>query len=140
MRTFRTMLVREGSGVEKADNASCIAKLCSDMQDLDHEEFRVLMLSSRNEVIGKQTVSMGTLDQTLIHPREVFKAAILASAAGIILVHNHPSGDSKPSEDDKSATRKLNKASEILGIELLDHLIIGCGNHTSLKEEGLMGC
>ncbi len=89
------------------------------------EHFFVLYLDSRNRLINKEQVSIGTLDGTMAHPREVFAPAIRAAAAGIIVVHNHPSGDPQPSDDDIRLTRRLAEAGKIVGISLLDHVIIG---------------
>ena len=95
--------------------------------NLDRENFVVVLLNTKNEVLGFPTVSVGTLSASLVHPREVFKPAIRASAAGIILAHNHPSGRVKPSREDREVTRRLKEASEIIGIEVLDHVILGDG-------------
>jgi DNA repair protein RadC len=83
------------------------------------------------------TVSIGTLDSSLVHPREVFKDAILASAAAIIVVHNHPSGDPSPSAEDRRITTRLQECGTLLGIELLDHIILGDNRFVSLKERGV---
>jgi DNA repair protein RadC len=90
-------------------------------------------------VIGYYEVSRGTLDSTLVHPREVFKAAILANAAAIILTHNHPSGDPTPSPDDLALTQRLVQAGQIIGIDVLDHVIVGDGRWTSFVELGRLG-
>lgn len=91
----------------------------------DRECFYVLHLNAKNEIIGKELVSMGTLTNSLIHPREVFKAAILNNSASIICVHNHPSGDPTPSREDILITNRLVEAGALLGISVLDHVIIG---------------
>ncbi len=108
------------------------------LEGADRENFVVLLLNTKNKVIGINTVSVGILNSSLVHPREVFKPAILASAAAIILGHNHPSGDLTPSKEDLETTRKLAEAGKILGIEVLDHIIIGDGCHVSLKEQGIL--
>jgi len=95
------------------------------LKDKKQEEFYVLMLNSQNNIIGEQLVSKGILDASILHPREVFKPAIKNSASKIILVHNHPSGDSKPSDEDVEITRKINNLGKDLNIILLDHIIIG---------------
>ena len=105
--------------------------------NLDRENFVVVLLNTKNEVLGFPTVSVGTLSASLVHPREVFKPAIRASAAGIILAHNHPSGRVKPSREDREVTRRLKEASEIIGIEVLDHVILGDG-YSSMKEHGIL--
>jgi DNA repair protein RadC len=97
----------------------------------------VLLLDVKHRVIAEEVVSIGILDGALIHPREVFKAAITANAAAIIVAHNHPSGDLKPSGQDAEVTRRLRKAGEILGIPVVDHVIVGpTGGHFSFREGG----
>jgi DNA repair protein RadC len=105
--------------------------------NLDRENFVVVLLNTKNEVLGFPTVSVGTLSASLVHPREVFKPAIRASAAGVILAHNHPSGRIGPSREDREVTRRLKEASEIIGIEVLDHVILGDG-YFSMKEQGIL--
>ena len=97
------------------------------------EYFLTLLLDTRNRLIRVATVSMGSLDSSIVHPREVFKEAISASAASVIFVHNHPSGDAEPSEDDIELTRRLVEAGKVLGIAVLDHVIVGDGVFMSLK-------
>ena len=101
------------------------------------EHFWVLLLDARNRLIRSVEISVGSLDASIVHPREVFKEAIGESASRLILVHNHPSGDPKPSEADIEITGRLAAAGKILGLEILDHIIIGNKNASSLKEEGL---
>jgi len=101
------------------------------------EYFLALLLDTRNQLIRVAEISVGSLDSSIVHPREVFKEAISASAASVIFVHNHPSGDTEASEDDINLTRRLTEAGEIMGIEVLDHIIIGDREHLSLKREGL---
>jgi DNA repair protein RadC len=91
----------------------------------DREGFAVLMLNARHEVTDASLVSVGSLNASIVHPREVFKAAILANAASIIVAHNHPSGDPDPSTEDLSITERLAKVGELVGITVLDHVIIG---------------
>jgi DNA repair protein RadC len=98
----------------------------------------VLLLNTRRRVKGHQIVSTGTQDTILIHPREVFRLAIIAAASAIVLMHNHPSGESSPSEADVRTTRDLIRAGQLLKIELLDHVIIGNGNRSSLRELGYL--
>ncbi|MCH7568748.1 MAG: DNA repair protein RadC [Nanoarchaeota archaeon] len=95
------------------------------LKDKKEEHFYILMLNTKNNIIGEQLISKGILDASIIHPREVFKPAIKNSASKIILVHNHPSGDPTPSQEDKEITEKLMKAGEELGIKVVDHIIIG---------------
>lgn len=98
----------------------------------------VLLLDGKNRLSAVDICSIGSLNQSIVHPREVFKSALLASAAAIILVHNHPSGDTTPSRDDLEISKRLKDASEILGIKLLDHIVIGEDEFTSFVERGLM--
>ena len=101
------------------------------------EYFLTLLLNTRNQLIKVAEISIGSLDSSIVHPREVFKEAISASAASVIFVHNHPSGDPTASEDDIKLTKRLAEAGEIVGIDVLDHIIIGDKNYLSLKREGL---
>ena len=103
---------------------------------LEVECFIVLHLNTRRRVRGHHLASIGTLDTLLVHPREVFRAAVIASAAAIVLMHNHPSGEPQPSEADIKVTRDLIRAGQLLKIEVLDHVIIGNPNHSSLRELG----
>lgn len=108
------------------------------MRDLAHEEFHVLLLNTQNEVLRQLQVTRGTLDASLVHPREVFRPAITEAAASVILLHNHPSGDPTPSAEDRAVTRQLVGAGELVGIEVLDHVIVGEGRYVSLAESGQM--
>jgi len=108
------------------------------VQDKAKEHFKLILLNSRNRVIGISTISIGTLTTSLVHPREVFKEAIMHSAASVVLAHNHPSGDPDPSEDDLKITKKLVESGKILGIEVIDHIIIGKIAHYSFREKGLI--
>ncbi len=101
------------------------------------EHFLALLLDTRSQLIKVSEISIGSLDTSIVHPREVFKEAISASAASVIFAHNHPSGDPEASEDDIELTKRLAKAGEIVGIDILDHIIIGGKNYLSLKREGL---
>ena len=105
--------------------------------NLDRENFVVVLLNTKNEVIETSTVSIGTLGASLVHPREVFKPAVRASAASVILAHNHPSGMVEPSREDREVTRRLGEAAGVLGIEVLDHVIVGDG-YFSMKEHGML--
>ena len=101
---------------------------------VDKEHFMILHLDSKNKIIKDEIVSIGTLNSSLIHPREIFKSAIKESANTVIVVHNHPSGDPEPSLEDKTITKKLFDAGELLGIKVLDHVIIGKDKFYSFKE------
>ncbi|HPJ23212.1 MAG TPA: DNA repair protein RadC, partial [Clostridia bacterium] len=105
---------------------------------LSREYFTVLVLNTRNEIIRELNISIGSLSETVVHPREVFSEVIKEPAAAVILMHNHPSGDPAPSSNDKETTKRLVEAGKILGIRILDHVIIGDGNIFSFKENGLL--
>lgn len=107
------------------------------LKDKKKEHFWVLLLDARSRLINRAEVSVGSLDSTIVHPREVFKEALAASAASVIFIHNHPSGDPQPSEDDIKLTKRLAEVGEIMGIEVVDHVIIGGKKFFSLKREGL---
>lgn len=106
-----------------------------EMRYFDREHFRVLYLDRKNGIIFMEDISVGGLHSAVVHPREVFKNAIKMSAAAVILIHNHPSGDPAPSREDIEITRQLMEAGKILGIEVLDHIIIGDNRYCSLKAE-----
>jgi DNA repair protein RadC len=109
-----------------------------ELRYLQKEHFVCLFLNTKNHVIGQETLSMGSLNASIVHPREVFRAAIKRSSASIICVHNHPSGDPAPSPEDIQLTHRLAEAGAIIGIEVLDHIIIGDYKFVSLKEQGYM--
>jgi len=102
------------------------------------EHFLVLLLNARHEVMACETVSIGSLNASIVHPREVFKPAIVASAASVVLIHNHPSGDPEPSEEDLSITKRLVEGGELLGIGVLDHVIIASRGLVSLRARQLL--
>lgn len=102
------------------------------------ERFGIFSLNIKNEVIGVHVLSMGSLNASIVHPREVFKAAILNNAGAIVAFHNHPSGNTTPSPEDIELTQRLADCGSLLGIELLDHIIVGGNRHTSIKETGLI--
>lgn len=109
-----------------------------ELRYLKKEHFVCLFLNTKNHIIARETLSVGTLNASLVHPREVFRAAIKCSSASLICVHNHPSGDPMPSSEDIALTKRLMEAGELVGIEVLDHLVIGDGRFISLKEQGYM--
>lgn len=114
-----------------------VYKLMHDrMQKLDREHFFALLLTTKNTVLSVELVSIGSLNASIVHPREILKPAIAVSAASIILVHNHPTGDPTPSREDIEFTRRFAKCGELMGIELLDHIVMGNGQFQSLKEAG----
>ncbi len=106
------------------------------LKGLSKEHFVVLYLDAKNKLLGRERVSVGTLDSAHAHPREVFGEAVAAHAKSVIVAHNHPSGDPTPSKDDKEITRRLQAAGKVLGIELLDHIIVGNEKCVSMREEG----
>ena len=108
------------------------------LEGLDREQFIIACLNTKNEPTNISVVSVGSLNKAIVHPREVFKTAILSNAASIMAFHNHPSGETTPSQQDIQLTHRLYEAGELLGIKLLDHLIIGDGTFTSLKEKGYL--
>jgi DNA repair protein RadC len=103
---------------------------------VDREEFLVVLLDAKNKLLGFHVVSVGSLTSSLVHPREVFKAAILSNAAAIILLHNHPSGDPLPLAEDLSITTRLCQTGEVIGIKVLDHVVIGEGRYVSFVDDG----
>jgi DNA repair protein RadC len=107
------------------------------LRDLPQEEFRVLMLNTQHAVMRELVITRGTLDTSVVHPREVFRSAITESAASLILVHNHPSGDPAPSVEDRAVTLQLAEAGRLLGIPVLDHVVVGDGRYVSFVEAGL---
>ena len=107
------------------------------LRDKKKEHFLALLLDSRNRLIKVSEVSIGSLDTSIVHPREVFKEALSVSAASVIFVHNHPSGDLTPSEDDIKLSKRLAQAGEIMGIDVLDHIIVAGKNSLSLKRQGM---
>ena len=118
--------------------SDCVSFLSAEMKHLTQEHFVVLFLDTKNYIIGKKTIFIGSLNKAIVHPREVFKEAIKRSSASVICAHNHPSGDPTPSQQDIQLTHRLYEAGELIGIKLLDHLIIGDEQFTSLKEKGYL--
>jgi DNA repair protein RadC len=107
-------------------------------KDYEHEVFKCLLLTTRNEVIAVRDISHGGLDGTLAAPRDVFRQAVREGASAVICCHNHPSGDPEPSRDDLALTRRLAEAGELVGVRMLDHVIFGDGRYVSLKDRGLL--
>ena len=133
-RPYRLPLPVEGRAQTPREAASLVAAI------LEHntvEQVLVLHFDTRRSLIGVHTVALGTLDAALVHPREIFKVALLANAASVILAHNHPSGDPSPSDDDVVLTTRLVACGQLLGIEVIDHIVIGQdGAYCSLRETG----
>ena len=140
---YQVKLVRDGSqpsARKKIDCADTAARILQKyLEGADREHFVVLLLDTQNQVIGIHTVTVGTLDASLVHPREVFKTTILANAASVLLAHNHPSGDPTPSAEDLMVTRQLSEAGITVGIEVLDHVVVGDPErYYSFREAGRM--
>lgn len=112
------------------------ALLVPELAGRDRERCVALLLDTRHRLLELRTVSIGSIDHTFMSPREVFRDALLANAAAVVLGHNHPSGDAAPSRDDRRVTRRLAEAAEVIGIDLLDHLVVGDGRWTSLARAG----
>ena len=138
--------MRDGNGAAvRARTPADIATLCEDIRQSAQEAFIVIDVNAKNNVIDKRLVSLGVLDASLVHPREVFRGAIVNNAAAVVVVHNHPSGDPTPSAEDVRITRQIVEAGRILSIRVLDHVVIGRPDATgpgspaflSLREAGL---
>jgi len=111
--------------------------LMGEMRYLKKEHMKIVLLNIKCNVISVEDISVGSLNASIVHPREVFNPAIRKSSASIIMVHNHPSGDPTPSSEDTAITARINEAGKLIGIELADHIIIGDGRYISMKERGL---
>lgn len=123
----------------KINQPSTLASIFMDeMRYLQKEHFRVILLDTKNQIIGKEEISIGTLNASIVHPRDVFKIAIKRNANSIILVHNHPSGDPTPSKEDINITNRLTDVGELVGIKVLDHIIIGDSCYISFKEKNII--
>jgi DNA repair protein RadC len=124
--------------LEAISSSSHVVRLFDFLSRETREHFWAVHLDSKNKLLCLDPVSTGSLNASIVHPREVFKSCLLSSAAALLLVHNHPSGDPTPSEEDREITARLKEASELLGIRLLDHVIIGTGRHYSFADSGLL--
>jgi len=140
---YRVTLVREGkmptyeSRIRSSANAYTVFQEYLD--GVDREHFVAMLLDQKNQLIGLHTVSIGSLTASIVAPREVFKVAILANCANILIAHNHPSGDPHPSKEDRAITQRLKEAGALLGINLLDHVIVGGeGRYFSFADENLL--
>ena len=139
MAKLKLLQIREATGESITSPQLAIAMMGEEAK-ADREAFWVLHLNTKNKVIEKELVALGILDQATIHPREVFKKAILNSACSIMTIHNHPSGDPKPSFEDRQAWERLRKVGEIIGIEVLDNLIVAPSGHYYSEKEGGSQC
>lgn len=133
-------LVRQGKAKYDVSitNPGEVAKMLAYMKKLDREHFLTIHLDTRNIILGVETVSVGSLNYSIVHPRECFKAALLLNAASMILVHNHPSGALEPSDEDLALTKRMVQAGRLLGIEVLDHVIVTREGFLSFKQKQLM--
>lgn len=129
---MHTHSLEEDIYIKSPDDVSDL--LMEKMRYYQQEHFVVLYLSTKNMVIHQETMFKGSLNTSIVHPREVYKEAVKRSAAAIICVHNHPSGDPSPSREDIEVTRRLHECGEMIGVDFLDHIIIGSGKYISLKE------
>lgn len=136
-RRIHTLQTKERYVIRSPEDVSSL--VMEDMRFLKQEHFVCLYLNTKNQVIFRHTVFIGSLNASIVHPREVFKEALRRSSASIICLHNHPSGDPSPSREDIDVTKRLYEAGRVLGIELLDHIIIGDRTFISLKEQGHVG-
>jgi len=139
---YRIMLVRE-SGVTAGDvrisDSQKAHRFLEPLFDgLDREHFMVVALDAKHSVIGINTVSIGSVTLSIVHPREVFKPLILMNASAVLLAHNHPSGDPTPSQEDRALTRRLKEGGELLGIVVLDHLVLGEDRYYSFADHGAL--
>lgn len=143
INVYTLKMVKESGAkynVEKAVTspamAANIAREVLELHEQPNEVFAIICLNTKNYISGVHVISQGSLNASIVHPREVYKAAALNNASGIILLHNHPSGDPTPSNEDLETTKRLINAGEIMGIKVLDHVIIGDSRYCSLKEMG----
>ena len=141
----RVVLVREKVGryelpkaIRSPEDAYKAITTLTNVQEEAQEVFGILILNTKNKVVAAHEVSRGTLNSSMVHPREIFKPAVLHNAAGIICFHNHPSGDTVPSKEDIEVTERLVAAGEIMGIIVMDHIIVGDDEYISLRDLGVM--
>ncbi len=135
-RRFSTVSLKPGNQFTRSKDI--FAHFHEQLRDKKQETFLVVLLDNKNRIIKDTRVSTGSLSQSIVHPREVFNPAIRESAAAVVFVHNHPSGDPVPSSEDIELTQRLKEVSQVVGIKILDHVIIGNGCYTSFKDEGLL--
>jgi len=135
MELGRRVFLKDSTSIQSSKDT---ALLCKDMENLLQEHFVVITVDGANCVIAKRTVFIGTLNQSLVHPREIFADAISDRAAGVILVHNHPSGSFEPSTEDILMTRRLKEVGSIVGIGVIDHVIVATKGHYSFHGNGTL--
>jgi len=142
IKSYQLLMVKDSSfkaeSTQVSEPSAVATILKSYLHGREREHFVVLAVDTRNKVIGIHTVSIGSLNSSIVHPREVYKFAILANASAVIFGHNHPSGETTPSPEDIDITRKLVDAGWILGIDVLDHLIVSDNDYHSMKSHGQM--
>lgn len=134
----RFQTYRSGDSYKINSPADAADLIMVELREFKQEILKVLLLNTKNVVIGIHNASVGSLNSSIVHPREIYKEAIRKSAASIIMVHNHPSGDPSPSSEDIAATTRIKEVGKIVGIELLDHVIVGDGKYISLREKNLL--
>jgi DNA repair protein RadC len=144
LKTFRVQFVAEpalyptGSPCRASEDVERIARSIFGTLDADKEHFLLLAMNNKNRVNGFKVVSTGSLTASLVHPREVWRTALHLCAAAVVFVHNHPSGDPAPSQEDQEITRRLKETGGILGIRVLDHVVLGDGRFFSFSDRGLL--
>ena len=138
LKMIKEDTVEYSTTIKSPADIAALARDVLGLHEAAEENFAIICLNTKNKIAGVHTVSIGSLNASIVHPREVFKAALLNNANGIICLHNHPSGDPEPSRDDIETTHRLVNAGNILGIKVLDHVIIGDNRYVSLKEQGAM--
>jgi DNA repair protein RadC len=146
LKTFRVQFVSEpesdnglaGSPCRSSTDVERLARDIYETLDADKEHFLLLALNNKNRVNGFKVISTGSLTASLVHPREVWRSALNLCAAGVVFVHNHPSGDPAPSPEDQDITRRLKESGDVLGIRVLDHVVLGQDRCFSFSEKGLL--
>lgn len=134
----RLKAFRSGEQFKISEPKDAASLVMEEMRYLKEEHLKVIMLNTKNIVIGSKDVSVGSLNSSIVHPREIFLEAIKKSSAAIVICHNHPSGDPTPSPEDINVTKRIKECGKLLGIELLDHIVIGNGIYISLKEKNVL--
>lgn len=144
LKTFQVRFVAEpaecpiGSACRASEEVERVARVIYERLDADKEHFVLLVMNNKNRVNGFKVISTGTLTSSLVHPREVWRAALHLCAAAVVFVHNHPSGDPSPSPEDIDLTKRLKETGDVLGIRVLDHVILGHGRIFSFCDRGLL--
>jgi len=138
MQFTKIYMVKEGKGPKVRESHDLVRVLKEYYRNHDREEFLVVCLDSKHHISAINSVSVGSLNLNIVHPREVFKSAILANSAAIIIAHNHPSGDPTPSPEDREITQRLKTAGGYLGIAILDHIVVGDDTHVSFADQGTL--